>query len=133
MMAAQTQRQSGNAANEGWGTAYGSIASPGNDPYVITVGAMKNYNGNRNYDRIATYSSRGPTRLDLILKPDIVAPGNRVVSTLSNNSYIDMNYAKTNEVLYNQYVQGTPANPTQDYFVLSGTSMATRLWRERRR
>ena len=27
--------------NEGYGTAYGSIQSPGNDPYVITVGAMK--------------------------------------------------------------------------------------------
>ena len=31
--------------NEGWGTAYGSIESPGNDPYVITVGAMKNTDG----------------------------------------------------------------------------------------
>ena len=29
------------ADNEGWGTAYGSIQSPANDPYVITVGAMK--------------------------------------------------------------------------------------------
>ena len=33
------------ADNEGWGTAYGSIESPGNDPYVITVGATKNVDG----------------------------------------------------------------------------------------
>ena len=31
--------------NEGYGTAYGSIQSPGNDPYVITVGAMKSMDG----------------------------------------------------------------------------------------
>ena len=47
------------APNEGWGTAYGSIQSPGNDPYVITVGATKNMDGVRGDDRIATYSSRG--------------------------------------------------------------------------
>src|SRR5262249_13179365 len=32
--------------NEGYGTAYGSIDCPGNDPYVITVGAMKTIDGN---------------------------------------------------------------------------------------
>ena len=30
--------------NEGYGTAYGTIQCPGNDPLVITVGAMKNMN-----------------------------------------------------------------------------------------
>jgi serine protease AprX len=74
------------AANEGYGTAYGSIQSPGNDPYVITVGAMKETSANRSENRIATYSSRGPSRLDFIVKPDIVAPGNRVVSVLAKNS-----------------------------------------------
>ena len=72
--------------NEGYGTDYGSIQSPGNDPYVITVGAMKatdmvfaangTWTHNRSNDHIATYSSRGPSRLDLVMKPDIVAPGN---------------------------------------------------------
>ena len=38
--AANTANTAG-AANEGWGTAYGSIKSPGNDPYVITVGATE--------------------------------------------------------------------------------------------
>ncbi len=50
--------------NEGWGTAYGSIEAPGNDPLVITVGATKSMDGSRADDRIATYSSRGPSRLE---------------------------------------------------------------------
>ncbi len=66
--------------NEGYGTAYGSIESPGNSPYAITVGAMKQTNDQRSTDTIATYSSRGPSRVDFILKPDLVAPGNLVIS-----------------------------------------------------
>jgi serine protease AprX len=66
--------------NDGFGTSYGSIESPGNDPDVITVGAMKSTDGTRTDDTIATYSSRGPTFYDNVLKPDIVAPGNLVVS-----------------------------------------------------
>ena len=72
--------------NEGWGTNYGSIQSPGNDPYVITVGATKSIDGLRADDKIATYSSRGPSRLDLVIKPDIIAPGNKVISLYSYNS-----------------------------------------------
>ena len=59
---------------------YGTITSPGNDPYVITVGAS---NDNGDYDRsndiMTTYSSKGPSAIDHIVKPDLVAPGNRVV------------------------------------------------------
>ena len=113
------------AANEGWGTAYGSIQSPANDPYVITVGATKSMDGVRGDDRIATYSSRGPSRLDLILKPDLIAPGNRVVSLYSYGSSLyvwntangdGLPIASYEKVSYNM------ASPT--YFVLSGTSMA---------
>ena len=50
--------------NSGYGTAYGTIESPGNDPSVITVGAMKSMDGTRADDQIASYSSRGPSRLD---------------------------------------------------------------------
>ncbi len=108
--------------NEGWGTNYGSIQVPGNDPYVITVGAMKsNETSTRLDDKIATYSSRGPARVDLILKPDIVAPGNKVVSTTANNCFLWKSYLKTN----GKVVISTNSDPTWgNYFVLSGTSMA---------
>ncbi len=63
--------------NEG----YGTITSPGNDPYVITVGAMKPMGTpQRTDDLIASYSSKGPTSFDHFVKPDIVAPGNLLVS-----------------------------------------------------
>jgi serine protease AprX len=110
--------------NEGWGTAYGSIQSPANDPYVITVGATKSSNGIRSYDRIATYSSRGPTRLDLILKPDIVAPGNRVISLNAPGTYLPNTYGATNLVAWNAFSSIYYPADSSKYFRLSGTSMA---------
>ncbi len=65
-----------NVANN---TGYGMINAPGNDPYVITVGAMKTLKTyTRNDDLMASYSSKGPSLIDNIAKPDIVAPGNMV-------------------------------------------------------
>ena len=122
--------QTSGAANEGWGTAYGSIQSPANDPSVITVGATKSMDGSRADDRIATYSSRGPSRLDLILKPDIIAPGNKVISLDVDYSTLNSAYASTNLLPYSAYstVNGTSnqngAGDSNAYFVLSGTSMA---------
>ena len=61
---------------------YGTITAPGNDPYVITVGAMKTMGTDSlGDDLIASYSSKGPTLFDHIVKPDIVAPGNQIIST----------------------------------------------------
>ncbi len=114
-----------NATNEGWGTAYGSIASPGNDPYVITVGATKSMDGNRAHDRIATYSSRGPSRLDWILKPDIIAPGNRIISVDADNSYLDNYAGGTNDIPMSTYQTGGSSTMSGAYYCLSGTSMAT--------
>ena len=119
---ANTGNKSG-AANEGWGTAYGSIQSPGNDPYVITVGATKNVDGNHAHDKIATYSSRGPSRLDLILKPDIIAPGNKVISLNAPGSYLSTKYAVNDQVPLSYY-SSTGSGLSADYLQLSGTSMA---------
>jgi len=64
---------------------YGTISAPGNDPYVITVGAMKDMGTpGRSDDLIASYSSKGPSPVDLVVKPDIVAPGNLTVSLLAS-------------------------------------------------
>ena len=113
------------ATNEGWGTAYGSIQSPANDPYVITVGATKNMDGIRADDRIATYSSRGPSRLDLVLKPDIIAPGNRIVSLYAFNTTLYAWNTSTGDGLpQTSYMKIGGNLMSPDYFVLSGTSMA---------
>jgi len=40
----------------------------------------------RSDDLIASYSSRGPTYIDLTAKPDVVAPGNMVDSLLAPGS-----------------------------------------------
>ena len=92
---------------------YGTITAPGNDPYVITVGAMKtNATASRADDLIASYSSKGPTLVDHVVKPDLVAPGNRVVS---------LDGEKNSEL-----ADSFPENEVGSYyFKLSGTSMAT--------
>ncbi|GHH99614.1 S8 family peptidase [Neobacillus kokaensis] len=89
-----------------------TIASPGISDQVITVGALddKNTPDTRADDDVASFSSRGPTIYGLI-KPDILAPGVNIISLRSPNSYLDK-LQKANRV-------------DNDYFVLSGTSMAT--------
>jgi serine protease AprX len=62
-------------------SVYGLIESPGNSPYAITVGAL-NTKGTpaRSDDELTTYSSKGPTMIDGVIKPDLAAPGNKIVS-----------------------------------------------------
>jgi subtilisin family serine protease len=79
---------------------YGAIHSPGNEPSAITVGASNTYGSDaRAEDSIATYSSRGPTRsfrtdtsgvkhYDNLVKPDLVAPGNKIISAEAVNNYL---------------------------------------------
>ncbi len=74
---------------------YGGINSPGIEPSVITVGAVNTQGTDaRSDDTVATYSSRGPTRgyvvdnagnkiYDNLIKPEIVAPGNRLSGAMS--------------------------------------------------
>ncbi|HLH03742.1 MAG TPA: S8 family peptidase [Bryobacteraceae bacterium] len=107
---------------------YGTINAPGNDPYVITVGAMKaEGTPTRSDDLVASYSSKGPTAVDHIVKPDLVAPGNLVVSLLANNStLVKQNPGNAVVMSYYQNVSGNNATKVSNtYFTLSGTSMAT--------
>jgi serine protease AprX len=62
---------------------FGTVTAPGNDPYVLTVGATKS-NGSPYWSAqtLASYSSKGPTTYDHVAKPDLVAPGNAVISML---------------------------------------------------
>lgn len=101
------------AATDGFGT----IGVPANDPAVITVGATMTLDtATRVDDKIASYSSKGPTVLDHIVKPDLVAPGNNMVSLRVPGSTLDTTYPQ---------FEMTSTNGTSQYFVLSGTSMAT--------
>ena len=105
-------------------SGYGTITAPGNDPYVITVGAMKSMNTpQRTDDLIASYSSKGPTQIDHIIKPDVVAPGNLVVSLLSPDGALQNLYPQ-NLVPLNYYQSTDLTTPSNSYFTLSGTSMA---------
>jgi len=104
---------------------YGTITSPGNDPYAITVGAMKTMDtATRSDDQIASYSSKGPTYIDRIAKPDVVAPGNLLVSTELPGVTLEAS-EPDNLVPFNFYVYGGSSSPSSSYFTLSGTSMAT--------
>jgi serine protease AprX len=90
---------------------YAGILSPGNAPSAITVGSVKTVETDtRTDDRVATYSSRGPTWYDGMAKPDLVAPGHGLVAAAAKSS-----------TLY----RDNPALRVGDsYLRLSGTSMA---------
>jgi serine protease AprX len=102
---------------------YATVLSPGNSPHAITVGAMKTLGTYpRTDDLIASYSSKGPTYIDMTVKPDVVAPGNLVVSLLAPGSTLSNAYPD-NVVGPSYYQSGGQGQA--EYFRLSGTSMAT--------
>ena len=74
------------AGNEG--SAAESISVPGNDPYVITVGAVdgRRTPGYWKDDLIPPWSASGPT-LDGFIKPDLLAPGAQIVSFMHNDIF----------------------------------------------
>ncbi len=96
---------------------YGTITAPGNDPLVLTVGAMNSDGSSSQASEIMTsYTSKGPTTYDHVVKPDIMAPGNNIVSLAAPGATLEAEYPSF-------LVNGS--NGQADYFTLSGTSMAT--------
>lgn len=95
------------------GSAPGTITSPGDDPYVITVGAS-NHEGtvSTGDDRVPVFSGRGPTASNGLSKPDVLAPGVSTVSLQSPGSAIDNEF-------------GSVAALSGGYFKGTGTSMST--------
>ncbi len=103
---------------------YGTITAPGNDPYVITVGAMNTLgSANRAHDVITSYTSKGPTLLDHVIKPDLVAPGNLIISLYSPGETLSQLYS-SNEIPTSLYQWNGNSSASGTYFILSGTSMA---------
>jgi serine protease AprX len=95
----------------------GTVTTPGTDPYVITVGAVDDSGTSLVLDDLmAVFSSRGRTVFDNLSKPDLVAPGRKMVSLRSPGSALDTLFP-------DRQVTATGAL-TPDYYRLSGTSMA---------
>ena len=111
--------------NTSMGTnGYSTITSPGNDPFVLTVGATKDMKtASRGDDLVTTYSSKGPTLIDHIVKPDVVAPGNLIIAGKVAGTTIISAYPE-NEVPKDYYLSTQSTRPSSDYFTLSGTSMS---------
>ncbi|MGM9998161.1 MAG: S8 family peptidase [Candidatus Bruticola sp.] len=78
------------AGNEG--PSSGTIGSPGNAPHAITVGALDDRGTvDRSDDQLAYFSSRGPSRIDKLEKPDILAPGVNITATShKGKGYVSM-------------------------------------------
>lgn len=97
------------AGNSGPGN--GSIDSPGDDPLVLTAGALDDQGtADTSDDTMATFSSVGPTAPDGWSKPDLVTSGVSVVSLAAPGSTIDDSYPS--------------ARVGANYFAGSGTSFS---------
>ena len=77
------------AGNDGYSGSM-TVNSPANSRKVITVGSLTdNATGlDHSDDYVSSFSSQGPTIGDYVLKPDLLAPGNRVVGAVSSNSLL---------------------------------------------
>ena len=71
----------------------GTVLSPGDDPLVVTAGAIDdNGTATQADDSMATWSGVGPTNVDGWIKPDLVTSGRSVVSLRAPGSTIDTTY-----------------------------------------
>ncbi len=87
-----------------------ALYAPANDPYVITVGATDDLGTVTTADdTLAGFSSYGVTQ-DGFTKPDFVAPGRRIITTLAPTSSFAL--------MYPSFLVGA------QYIQLSGTSVA---------
>jgi serine protease AprX len=75
------------------GPSNGTILSPGDDPLVITVGALDDLAQPAVADdEMTNFSSAGPTSLDGWVKPDLVTSGRSVVSLAAPGSTVYDDY-----------------------------------------
>jgi subtilisin family serine protease len=107
---------------------YGAIHTPGDEPSAVTVGAANTFGTNgRSDDVLTSYSSRGPTRgfwtddsgtrhYDNLVKPDLVAPGNKLIGAAAPNNALLAGHPELNADA------SQPASRRMMY--LSGTSMS---------
>ena len=100
------------SGNKGPGGGHNTAdSSPANDPFFITVGASREHGtANRQNHSIAPFSAHGTT-MDGFDKPEIIAPGENIVSVLADTSNWGTEYPDRSQL-------------NGQYFRLSGTSMS---------
>jgi serine protease AprX len=97
------------------GNTAGAVDSPGADPYVITVGATDDQGTAPVGDDVLGWFSGWGTPALSTAKPDLVAPGRRIVAPRVQGSSLD-------RAMPDHVVTATNGST---YFRLTGTSMAT--------
>ena len=96
---------------------YGGVTSPGNARSAITVGSgHTRATIRRTDDLVEPYSSRGPTRFDYRAKPDVIAPGHKLIAPAALGS--------TLAVTYPSWLVSSATFSARRYMRLTGTSMA---------
>jgi serine protease AprX len=103
------------AASGNGGPTSGTVATPGVDPYVVTIGATDDRATLTLADDLLAWFSSWGVPTDSTPKPDLVAPGRRIVSIRVPGSSLD--------TLLPDHVVTAKNGAT--YFRLTGTSMAT--------
>lgn len=93
------------------GPQCGSVLSPGDYYNSISVGSISNIN------TLSAFSGKGPSR-DKVIKPDLLAPGSRVLS--ASNATDSSYFSKSSTSIAAAHVAGTvalmlAANPNLDY------------------
>ncbi|MCB8968669.1 MAG: S8 family serine peptidase [Ardenticatenaceae bacterium] len=90
-----------------------TVGVPGNNPYVITVGAFTDNFTPDDWsdDYITPFSAAGPT-LDGFVKPDVIAPGAHMLSTMKQQTHLAMEHP--------DYVRSGGT-----HFEMAGTSQGT--------
>lgn len=94
------------------GSENGTVTVPGNNPYIVTVGAITDSftPDTAGDDRLTTFSSRGPT-FEGFVKPEIVAFGGHISTKMNKSLLVNKNYVAS--------------STGEDYHMVSGTSQAS--------
>lgn len=120
----------------------GALYPPANDPFVITVGAVdENGTSDISDDAIPDWSAWGEDEAGRI-KPDLVAPGRRLITTLAPNSLVANAYPES--IVAEHYVRfsgtsaaaaivsGSVALMLQEEPSLTPDQVKARLWQSAR-
>src|SRR5208337_2465975 len=97
-----------------------------------TVGATDMHNTPVRFDdTVASYSSKGPSAIDHVVKPDLIAPGNNVISLLASPTCTLVTTYPSTQIPVSTYSYsswgqswGSGSQLSTNYYRLSGTSMA---------